>query len=118
MRIIKAAAVFCAVLMSASLCACERVIRGPADELTMFSWSSTFDNGNKVSLSFDSDSAVFSAQGDGLDLDISGYCLVGDDSFVICDDDTGFNYRFGYIVHGDSVELSYDGGSVALDKIG
>ena len=106
----------CIALVSASLCACERVIRGPADELTMFSWSSDFDNGDRVSLSFDGVNAVFGARGDGLDLDISGYCLVGDESFVICDEDTSCSYRFGYTVHGDSVELSYDGGAVTLDK--
>ena len=99
-----------------SLCSCKRVIRSPADELTMSSWSADMKNGNRLSLSFDADEAVFTAENPDFTLVISGYCLTDDEGFVICDEQTQLNYSFTYILHGDSIELSRDGSTVILDK--
>ena len=99
-----------------SLCSCKRVIRSPADELTMSSWSANMENGNRLSLSFDADEAVFTAENPDFTLVISGYCLTDDEGFVICDEETNLNYSFMYVLHGDSLELCYDNATVTLDK--
>ena len=107
----------CVFLVCTVLCGCERVVRGPRDEITMFSWRGELDNGNIVSLVFSGDSAVLRAVNGDYTLDVSGICLVDDEGFVICDEQTEMNYVFRYILHGDCVELSYGDGTITLDKV-
>ena len=83
----------------------------------MFSWRSELESGKTVTLSFTDTDAELTAHGEDFDLRVSGDCFIDDGSFVICDSATSMNYSFDFILHGDSVELSYDGGSIILDKM-
>lgn len=105
------------LLICMLLCSCSRAVRSPADELCMYSWSSVCDNGNRLSLSFDEDTAVFKAENDSYNVIVSGIYLLDDERLIISDVDTMMNYVFAYIVHGDCVELSFGDGTVTLDKV-
>ena len=99
------------------LSGCTRVINSPSDELKTYSWSGEWENGNTAELSFDDDNARLVVHNEAFDLMIKGLCIVTDDSLVICDEESGRNAVFSFILHGDRVELSYNGGKVSLDKI-
>ena len=100
------------------LCGCRRVIESPRDELVQFRWSAKNENGDTLSLTFGDDgSASFSVRNDADELVLNGLCAVYDDHFVICDDRTDSLYSFGYMLHGDCVDLTYDDGSLTLDKV-
>lgn len=105
-----------AILIGVLLCGCTRTIRDPADELTMFSWEAESENGSCVQLSFDDNTARFTAQNDTFVLSIDGVYLIDDTTIVISDAQTLMNYSFTYLVHGDSVDLTYGGGTITLDK--
>ena len=100
------------------LCGCRRVIAGPRDELVQFSWSYENENGSRYSLAFGDDGyANFSVRSDAEPLTLSGLCTVYDDHFVICDEGTTVLYTFCYTLYGDCVELTYDEGTLTLDKV-
>lgn len=104
---------FCLALL---LSGCARVIRSPADELSVNRWGAVTENGNRLELSFDEENAVFSAQNDSFTLEISGLYTLDAATLVINDRETHLDYRFAYTVHGDSVELTYGGETLLLDK--
>ena len=108
------AAVLSAVML---LSGCDRNIRGPADELRMYGWQSELEGGNTVTLSFDGSDATLSADGGVDPLLLEGLCAVTDDTVVICDSETGYNYSFGYKLYGDRVELSIFDSEITLKKL-
>lgn len=95
---------------------CTRVIRGPADELRMFDWQSELEGGNTVTLSFEGSDATLRADGGVDSLILEGLCAVTDDTVVICDSETGYNYSFGYKLYGDRIELSIFDSEITLKK--
>ena len=104
---------FSAILLSG----CTRVIRSPADELKTSDWQGEYESGYTVALSFDGSNAELTVVGDGEILDISGLCAVTDDTLVICDRGSDFNYSFGYELYGDRVELSVFDSEITLNKL-
>ncbi len=99
------------------LSSCTQIINSAADELRMFSWEGTADNGNTASLLFCDNKASLSLQThDGL-LRIHGLCLVDDEKLMICDEGSGMNYSFGYTLYGDRVELTATNGTLTLNKV-
>ena len=115
MRFCKLMIGICCVMML--LCACQRTINTPADEIVLYEWRSQLDNGNTVSLRFEDDNAVLTAQNDRFQLTVSGYCAMYDDCFLICDTDTTDNYTFYYQLYGDHIELTCGGGTISLNKV-
>lgn len=101
------------IVLSAFLFGCTRVITDASDELVMNAWGKSFDNGAEVSLMFDDDKATFSYHNGDIEAEISGVYVVSCDAFTICDDE---NYTFSYILHGDSLELSYNNSTIILEK--
>lgn len=100
------------------LCSCTKVIVNSADELTSYSYSKEFENGNIVSLSFDENNATLSMKTKrGDKAVISGFCEISDSEFVIFDSKTYVSYPFGYRVHYDSVDIMYDTNVLTLDKL-
>ncbi len=100
------------------LCSCSRAITSSADELTAHSWQAQLDNGNTITLSFDMDNATLAlAYADDTEVNIEGLCELSDTSFVIHDSDTFSSYKFDYIVHFDSVDITYGNTTVSLNKI-
>lgn len=112
----KAAMMLSVLLICLLLCACSRVVRGPSDELCMYRWGSQLDNGNVIELIFDDDKAALSVRNDSFELNVSGIFFIDDENLIISDAATQMNYGFTYLLHGDSVELTYGGGTVILDK--
>ena len=105
----------CAVV-ALNLAACSRTIRSQRDEIAVFIWSGELENGKSAQLSFDDRKAYFTASGDDYELAIRGVCQIDDECFVILDEETHNTYCFDYILHGDSLELTYSGGTIILDK--
>ena len=110
-------AVMIAVSLALCLSSCCRVVRGPAVEITMFSWYCEQDNGNTLKLSFHDNKADFFANNSDFSLSLSGTCMIDNSSFVICDEETGFSFPFTYVLHGDSLELTFGDGTLTLDKV-
>lgn len=98
-----------------SLSGCVKSIERPSDELRMYTWSGSFDNGADVTLSFSQTDGYLAIEGDE-PLHISGLCMLTDDVMLIFDDNSGMNYSFGYHLYGDRVELSRDGSVLTLKK--
>lgn len=99
------------------LSACTHVVTGSADELCMYSWKGETDGGVSAALQFDGMQGSLAVEYPDTSMDISGFCIVSDDSLIICDDQTGFDYTFGYKLYGDRVELSFDSGQISLKKM-
>ena len=102
------------LLLCAFLSGCTRVIGDCSDELVMHSWAAEYDNGTSISLSFDEDRAVLTAKAGETKHTLSGICILSLTDFTICDEKTRENYTFSYTVHGDSLELTYDGSTLIL----
>ena len=99
------------------LTSCTRTIRSASDELPMFQWEAQYDNGNHASLIIEDDIAEFCVDNDAFALNLSGDYLIDDDSLTIFDNTTQMSYHFGYLIHGDSVELTFGDGTIVLNKI-
>ena len=108
--------VLAAILLCVTTSACTRMVNSPADELCLYRWGSTQENGNEATLSFEAYIARFSVSSEAFSLMIEGVYLIDDENLIISDTATSMNYGFGYRVHGDSVELSCGGGTIRLEK--
>ena len=103
--------------MLLALTGCQRIVVNSSDELTLHSWYTELDNGNKISLEFnDNNATVKVSLFDGKTESISGLCEVSDTAFVIHDSNTGVAYPFYYIVHFDRVEIVCGENTVSLYK--
>ena len=105
--------VLCALISTA----CVRTINTPVDELRMYSWRGEYENGNSAELSFNGSNGTFRVTNRDFSFELSGLCVMTDDRMILCDDASTVNYSFGYRVHGDRVELTYNGSTLSLDKI-
>lgn len=112
-------AVFFIVIQMFFISGCTQTVSSPSDELIMSSWSLNDDKGNDIKLTFSDDSAAFSVNCDNksTSVNISGFCELSQDSFVIHDNATGVVFAFRYKLHFDSIDLSYDNGTVRLNKV-
>lgn len=99
------------------LSGCAKVVRSPQDEIRLYRWSGEFENGNRVELGFEDSYADFCVKNADFTLKICGLCSLTDDDFVILNEDDGIGYEFGYVLHGDCIDLSYHGDSITLEKI-
>ncbi|MBQ3416599.1 MAG: hypothetical protein IJH32_02030 [Ruminococcus sp.] len=108
--------VVCFIVLSVFLYGCTRVIRDASDELVMHSWSVALDGGAEVSLLFDGDNAEFSVTSGDTSSVIKGYCVLSADRFMIIDDETGEQFVFDYILHGDRIELTHNNSLIILEK--
>ena len=98
------------------LSGCTPTVNGPRDEIRLYDWVGEFDNGNTAQLCFYDSDAAFTVENSDDSLDIVGLCSLTDDSIVIIDSSDDVSYEFDYELHGDSVELSYHGDTVTLEK--
>ena len=98
------------------LTGCRQTIRGARDEIRQYDWVGKFDNGNTAELSFNDSDAAFLVESKDFSLDIIGLCSLTDDSLVIIDNRDDVSYEFDYTLHGDCVELCYQGDVVTLEK--
>ena len=98
------------------LAGCSRAVTSPADELCMYRWENAFENGTRAQLELRDDSATLCVGNKSFSLTISGVYTADDHSLVIYDDTTHMDYAFDYLLHGDSVELTYRDGTLILRK--
>lgn len=100
------------------LSSCDKQIKNYADELTSSNWKSVYDNGNTAQLNFENDNACFIlTTSSNNKAQISGFCEISDDSFVIHDDKTNTAFVFKYKVNFDCVDIIYDENTLSLKKI-
>lgn len=104
------------LLFALFLYGCARVIRDASDELVTHSWRSLSESGAEVSLSFDSDTAEFTVSNGDVNCVLRGIYTASPDCITICDENSGDNYTFEYILHGDRIELSYNNSMIILEK--
>lgn len=90
---------------------------GYVDELRCNSWKAELEGGAEVELSFGEDSASLKINNAGESAEISGRCIIDDKSFVIFVPEISQNYGFNYVPRGDTLELSFGGSTITLDKI-
>ena len=107
--------VFLIVIMF-SLTSCVKRIECPADELRMYTWRDTFDNGDEVTLTFTQTNGYLDIENSD-PLHIGGLCMLTDEMLLIFDEQSEMNYSFGYHLYGDRVELSRDGSVLTLKKV-
>lgn len=99
------------------LSGCAQVIDNNADELRLYEWQGETEGGNTAALRFDGSDASFEIDFLDTEMIVSGFCTVSDDSLMICDDETGFDYTFDYKLYGDRVELTFDSSQISLKKM-
>lgn len=100
-----------------SLSSCVKSIQQPADELKLYTWSGSFEQGAEVTLSFTQTEGYLEIENDDSSLSVGGLCMLTDDELLIFDENSGMNYTFGYRLYGDRVELNRDGSVLTLKKV-
>ena len=83
----------------------------------MFRWRGEFENGNTAELSFEDTNGCFTVNFPDETMKLCGLCVTTDDRLIICDEESGMNYTFGYRLYGDRVELSCNGAWITLNKL-
>ena len=112
----KMLSVTAALLLCLLLAGCERAILTSADELTANRWGTVTENSNRAELFFEEDTATFRVHSESFTLTVSGIYTADDEALLIHDDETHLDYRFNYLLHGDSIELTYGDGTLVLEK--
>lgn len=108
-----------AVFVCFVFCGCNEIIRDNGTELTYYSWQGENHNGSSFTLSFSEnygDFQVFPAE-KGTATKLYGDCIVTNSSFAIIDRESGEVVVFEYTLLGDTMELSYEGGVITLEKL-
>lgn len=102
------------------VCGCAQSEPCPQKELTESRWSAALEGGGEVTLCFSGESEELYAELDisnaQKNVEICGYCLADRDSFVIFDKSVLQNFAFDYIPKGDSLDISYNGSVMTLQK--
>ena len=86
---------------------------------TCYSWQGENPNGSSFTLSFSDNYGefqVFPAE-KGTATKLYGDCIVTNSSFAIIDRESGEVVVFDYTLLGDTMELSYEGGVITLEKL-
>ena len=89
-------------------------------ELIQNRWSAALEGGSEIKLEFFGEQGDLSAEititNAQKSVKISGDCLADEQSFVIFDSSVFRNYAFDYIPKGDTLELTYNGSTISLQK--
>lgn len=101
------------------LCSCTRTaVQSEADELKANAWHGQGDYQSTIDLSFHGDTAAFDIKaGGGAKMQISGECVVNDDSITVTDSNLKERFEFKYNLSGDQIELTYGDNTVTLEKV-
>lgn len=99
---------------------CTQSSPGYKNELISSSWSANLTGGAQLSLDFEEADgdlyANLSITNASKKAEISGQCLLDEESFVIFDSSVCQNYAFDFVPKGKTLELSYNGKSITLQK--
>lgn len=101
-------------------CGCTQNAPSPQNELISSRWAATLDGGAEVKLQFRGEPGDLSADLEitnaGKSVNISGDCLTDGSSFVIFDESISQNFAFDYTPKGNTLDISYNGSTLTLQK--
>ena len=101
-------------------CGCTQNAPSPQNELTSSRWTAKLEGGAEVELQFYGEpgdmSADFKITNAGKSVNISGDCLTDGSSFVIFDESISQNFAFDYTPKGNTLDISYNGSTLTLQK--
>ena len=98
------------------LCSCSKDTSGCKTELTTSKWQNRYDSGAEVNLEFENDYAKFTINNADKSCVISGKYIADDSTFVIFVPEIAQNYGFDYNPKNSSLELTFEGNTITLDK--
>lgn len=104
------------MLCCLTLCSCTADTSGYSRELTSSEWSARLDGGAEVKLEFTDSNACFSISNANKKTEIKGKYIVDESTFVIFVPDISMNYSFDYTPKGKTLDLTYNGNTITLDK--
>ena len=106
------------LIIMALLCSCTQVVTDKADEVRLNNWSAALGNENRVSLSFDGDTAEFKVQSDDSDaaVTLKGVGVVDNNNILIYNQSESEPYFFTYKIKNNTLILGYDGGRLTLTR--
>ena len=101
-------------------CGCTNNAPGEQNELTSSRWSAKLEGGGEITLEFNGEpddlSAAMEITNAGKTVNISGDCLTDNSSFVIFDESISQNFAFDYTPKGNTLDISYNGSTLTLQK--
>ena len=101
-------------------CGCTQNAPSPQNELISSRWTAKLEGGAEVELHFYGEPGDLSAElkitNAGKSMNISGDCLTDSSSFVIFDETISQNFAFAYTPKGDTLDISYNGSTLTLQK--
>lgn len=109
----KVVAVFC-ICVIFICCGCSKSASGSVAELTGRSWHTKLDGGGEASLSFSGEHAKLVMSNGGVQEIIEGEYIADESAFVIFDKPVCRNYSFTYVPHGETLELTFDRGTIEM----
>lgn len=98
------------------LCSCSKDTSGCKTELTTSKWHKTLDTGAEIDLEFTDDYAELSIKNTDKNCLISGKYIADDSTFVIFVPEIAQNYGFDYNPKNSSLEITFEGNTLTLDK--
>ncbi len=97
-------------------CSCTENTSGYSYELTSSNWKTTLNGGAEVSLTFDDDTANLTIINADKSTQIKGKFLADEETFVIFVPEISQNYGFSYIPKGSTLDITYNGNTITLEK--
>ena len=106
------------LLFTMLFCSCtQKAVNNQADELRINSWSGKGEYSTTVHLSFEGSKASFDIHSmGGADTRLYGDCVIDEDKIMLTDSRLKNSLEFDYEIKGNEVTLSYDGGTIYLNK--
>lgn len=105
------------ILFSFILCSCTANTSGYIYELTSSKWTANLDGGAELELEFDNDTAYLYIQNAEKYSKIEGKYIADETTFVIFVPEISTNYIFNYKPKGNTLDLSYNGNTITLNKV-
>lgn len=103
-----------AVSVCFMLCSCYADTSGYTYELTKNSWYADFEGDKSAQLSFEQDEACFKFVSMNKTAVIKGDYIADDSTFVIFVPQLSQNYKFDYSVHGEKLDVTFNGAKITL----
>ncbi|MBQ3692159.1 MAG: hypothetical protein II931_02420 [Clostridia bacterium] len=95
----------------------KTVINCEADEIKLYSWEYSGEQGLVSRLEFKEDNAVLTIVSGDERCEINGLCVFGEGSFVIIDNSLKREFPFKYTLSGKELNIEYNGDSISFEKI-
>lgn len=105
------------ILFSFILCSCTANTSGYIYELTSSRWIAHLDSGAEINLEFNNDTAYLDVKNAEKASQIKGKYIADETTFVIFVSDISTNYIFTYKPKGNTLDLTYNGNTITLNKV-